>query len=248
MKKIKFIITMFICMFALIGLSACNMDSISGALGDLGLDIPGLTDDNNTNDDNTGNNSDNGNNDDNGNNSDTGNNGNTGNNGDVIEDSSIDLSKITFEDQTFEYTGEALGITVKNLPGTVKVSYSYTQNGKEVEEMVEIGVYEVKAVIYNKSTGNELKTLTAKLTIKAKEVFDEIKDDANANIKLTFGTTYIQLMKNPDDETQLIAAGLDLYATTGKMCIKFANTISTPANASVGIDITFLRNQVSIIS
>ena len=187
MKKIKLFITIFVCMFALIGLSACSV------LNDLGLDIPGLTDGN----------------DDGGNDS-----GNTDNNGGpVIDDSNIDLSGITFEDQTFEYTGEALGITVKNLPGTVKVNYTYTKNGKEVEEMVEIGVYEVKAVIINKATGNELKTLTAKLTIKEKEVFDEIKDDANANIKLTYGTTYIQLMKNPDDETQLIAAGLDIYAT-----------------------------------
>ena len=199
MKKIKLFITIFVCMFALIGLSACNMDPINDVLGDLGLEIPGLTDNDNTNDDNTGNNGD------------TGNNGNTGNT--VVEDSSIDLSKVTFEDQTYEYTGEALGITVKNLPGTVKVAYTYTQNGKEVEEMIEIGVYEVKAVITNKSTGNELKTLTAKLTIKAKEVFDEIENDADANIKLTYGTTYIQLMKNPDDETQLIAAGLELYAS-----------------------------------
>lgn len=207
MKKIKFIMTLVVCMFALVGLSACNKvtELLPPGITDL---IPGLNDNDDANDntndgndsgDNTGNNDTN---------NDENNNGNTENN-----DDKIDLSSVTFEDATFEYTGEALGITVKNLPGTVKVNYTYTLKGKEVEEMVEIGVYDVKAVIISKETGAELKTLTAKLTIKAKEVFDEIEDDANANIKLTFGTTYVQLMKNPDDETQLIAAGLDLYAS-----------------------------------
>ena len=127
--------------------------------------------------------------------------------------SSIDLSGVTFESETKEFTGEPLAIIVKGFPGTVKVDYTYkNSNGEEVENMVEIGVYDITAVITEKATGKELKTLTAQLTIKEKTIIEEVKDKANAKIKLTFGTEYIEMVKNPADETQLIASGVNLWA------------------------------------
>ena len=78
---------------------------------------------------------------------------------------SVDVNKVTFTDETLEYTGEPLAITVKNLPGGVKVDYTYSLNGEEVSQMIEIGVYDVTAVIKDNKTGKELRTLTAKLTI-----------------------------------------------------------------------------------
>lgn len=185
MKKIKLIVTIFMCMFLFASLTACKDDE----------------QEDNTPTTDTGDGSGSGNTDD-GNNTDGGN-----------DATPVDVSKVTFTDETLEFTGEPLAITVKNLPGGVKVNYTYTLNDEEVTEMVNIGEYHITAVIVNKETGEELKTLTATLTIKEKEIVDEIEDDVDANLKLTYGTTYIQFMKNPDDETQLIAAGLELFAT-----------------------------------
>lgn len=127
--------------------------------------------------------------------------------------SSVDVNKVTFTDETLEYTGEPLAITVKNLPGGVKVDYTYSLNGEEVSQMIEIGVYDVTAVIKDNKTGKELRTLTAKLTIKEREVYDEIPDDLESNIELTYGTTYKSFVKNPDNENELIAAGIQIWAT-----------------------------------
>ena len=126
---------------------------------------------------------------------------------------SVDVNKVTFTDETLEYTGEPLAITVKNLPGGVKVDYTYSLNGEEVSQMIEIGVYDVTAVIKDNKTGKELRTLTAKLTIKEREVYDEIPDDLESNIELTYGTTYKSFVKNPDNENELIAAGIQIWAT-----------------------------------
>lgn len=126
---------------------------------------------------------------------------------------SVDVNKVTFADETLEYTGEPLAITVKNLPGGVKVDYTYSLNGEEVSQMIEIGVYDVTAVIKDNKTGKELRTLTAKLTIKEREVYDEIPDDLESNIELTYGTTYKSFVKNPDNEDELIAAGIQIWAT-----------------------------------
>lgn len=123
---------------------------------------------------------------------------------------SIDLSGVTFESETKEYTGEPLAIIVKNFPGTVKVDYTYKDStGAEVQNMVEIGVYDITAVLSNKSTGEVLKTLTAQLTIKEKTVVEEVKDKLDAKVKLTFGTEYIEMVKNDD---RLIASGVELWA------------------------------------
>ena len=134
---------------------------------------------------------------------------------DITDDnsSSVDVNKVTFTDETLEYTGEPLAITVKNLPGGVKVDYTYSLNGEEVSQMIEIGVYDVTAVIKDNKTGKELRTLTAKLTIKEREVYDEIPDDLESNIELTYGTTYKSFVKNPDNENELIAAGIQIWAT-----------------------------------
>ena len=126
--------------------------------------------------------------------------------------STVNVDKAELNDATEYYTGKAIALMVKNLPGGVKVEYTYTLNGEAVTEMVEIGEYQVTAVIKDKSTGEELKTLTATLSIVAKPVVDEIPNDANSNIELTYETTYIKFYKDPDDETRLIAAGLELYA------------------------------------
>ena len=134
---------------------------------------------------------------------------------DITDDNSgsVDVNKVTFTDETLEYTGEPLAITVKNLPGGVKVDYTYSLNGEEVSQMIEIGVYDVTAVIKDNKTGKELRTLTAKLTIKEREVYDEIPDDLESNIELTYGTTYKSFVKNPDNENELIAAGIQIWAT-----------------------------------
>lgn len=125
----------------------------------------------------------------------------------------VDVEKVTLTDATVEYTGEAIALLVKNLPGGVSVDYSYTLNDEEVTEMVEVGVYTVTAVIKDNNTGDELKTLTATLTIKEREVRDEIPNDLEEAIELTYSTTYKPFVPNPDDATQLIAAGLELYAS-----------------------------------
>lgn len=143
----------------------------------------------------------------------------------------VDVSKVTFEDGELEYTGEPLALTVKNLPGGVTVEYIYTNaDGEEVEQMIELGEYEITAIIKDKTTKEELRTLTAYLTIKEKEVYDEIPNDANSNIELTYETTFIKFYKDPDDTTRLIAAGLDLYAEETIYFVLDRNTASGAVN------------------
>ena len=189
MKNIKLFITIFVCMFLLTGVLACNNQE-------------------NNNNNNQTNTPDNG---DSGNDKDP-NEGNPGDQNGSENQDEPDVSMVTFEDATKEYTGEALAITVKQLPGTVKVEYTYYLGGEEVKEMVEIGEYEIEAKLISKATGAELDTLTAILTIEPRHIFDEIENDADSNIKLTYETTFVQLRKDPDDQTQLIAGGLELWA------------------------------------
>ena len=165
MKKIKLLIAIFACFFAVTALVACN--------------------------------------DQEGNNPDVPTQGNN---------ATVDVSKAELPNTTAHFTGEAIALTVKNLPGGVKVEYTYKLNGEVVTEMVEIGEYEVTAVLSDKVTGKEIKTLTATLSIIAKPVIDEVPNDANSNIELTYGTTFVKFYKDPDDETRLVAAGIDLYA------------------------------------
>ena len=126
--------------------------------------------------------------------------------------STVDVSKATLTNEELEYTGEPLAIVVKNLPGGVSVDYVYTKDGVEVTEMVEIGEYEVTATIKDKETKEVLTTLTATLTIKEREVVDEIKDDLEASIELTYGTTYKPFSLDPQNNTQLVAA-IDIMAS-----------------------------------
>lgn len=143
-------------------------------------------------------------------NDDQANGGGNGGNGGL--QSTIDISKAELKDTTAYYTGEPVAFTVKNLPGGVKVEYTYKLNGEEVTEMVEIGVYDVTAAIYDKATSELLTTLTAKLTIENKPVVDEVPNDANSNMELTYETTYVKFYKDPDDPSRLVAAGIELYA------------------------------------
>lgn len=184
MKKMKYLLLFFVCLFALGTLTACGEDN---------------NEDNNQNVETNG-----------------GNVEDTPNPPTVVPsapESTIDVQKVTFEDTTAEYTGEPISFTVKNLPGGVSVEYTYLFEGNEVTEMIELGEYEVTAVIKDKVTGEELRTLSAVLTIEPKKIVDEIPNDADSNIELTYTTHYVQMRKNPDDETQLIAAGLELYAS-----------------------------------
>ena len=125
----------------------------------------------------------------------------------------IDVNGVTLKDAEKTYTGEPLAISVENLPSGTAVSYSYTLDGAEVKEMVEIGLYEVTATIKNKSTGDVLKTLKAKLNIKDVEKYDEILEDELANLELMFGTNIFTMMPNPDNAKELIAGGVELWAS-----------------------------------
>lgn len=58
----------------------------------------------------------------------------------------------------------------------------------------------------------------------------------------------IDIKYDPSSGEPIVKGGYEIDTTTGKMCIKFANEIATPANAKVAIDITFLRNEYSTIS
>ena len=55
----------------------------------------------------------------------------------------------------------------------------------------------------------------------------------------------VSLKFDPSSGEPIILGGYIIDTATGKMCIKFANTIATPTSAKVGIDITYLRNEVN---
>lgn len=128
--------------------------------------------------------------------------------------STIDVSGVTLEESyTFEYTGKPLAVMPENLPEGVKVKFTYTCEGEEVTEMVKKGVYEIVAVVIDKATGEELKTLTSTLTIAPKTEVDELPNDLEEKLQLTYTTHYSNFIQNPDDATQLIAAGLELMTS-----------------------------------
>ena len=129
------------------------------------------------------------------------------------EDGEIDLSNVIFVDQTLQYTGTHVAVAVRNLPAEgVEVHYTYELDGVVLKEMIEVGVYTVKATIKDVVTKEELLVLTATITITDEEVYDEIPNDANSKIELTYTTHFIQMFKNPDDPTQLIASRIDIWA------------------------------------
>lgn len=55
----------------------------------------------------------------------------------------------------------------------------------------------------------------------------------------------VSLKFDPSSGEPIILGGYIIDTATGKICIKFANTIATPTSAKVGIDITYLRNEVN---
>lgn len=57
----------------------------------------------------------------------------------------------------------------------------------------------------------------------------------------------VSLKYDPASNEPIVLGGYIIDTTTGKMCIKFGNTIATPANARVAIDIAFMRNEFSVI-
>lgn len=57
----------------------------------------------------------------------------------------------------------------------------------------------------------------------------------------------VSLKFDPASNEPITLGGYIIDTDTGKMCIKFGNTIATPANARVAIDIAFMRNEFSVI-
>ena len=55
----------------------------------------------------------------------------------------------------------------------------------------------------------------------------------------------VSIKYDPSFNEPILLGGYIIDTSTGKMCIKFANEIATPANAKIAIDITFLRNESS---
>ena len=53
----------------------------------------------------------------------------------------------------------------------------------------------------------------------------------------------VNLKYDPASNEPITLGGYIIDTDTGKMCIKFGNTIATPANARVAINITYLRNE-----
>jgi len=64
----------------------------------------------------------------------------------------------------------------------------------------------------------------------------ESSDDVDVSIKF-----------DPKSGEAITLGGYIIDTDTGKMCLKFGNTIATPANARVAIDIAFMRNEFSVI-
>lgn len=83
------------------------------------------------------------------------------------ETEEIDLSNVSFGDQSFEYTGNPFELSAFFVPENVNVEY--TINGVSGNSATEIGVYTVTAT-FKDTKGNVLDTRTATLTIKAVSV------------------------------------------------------------------------------
>lgn len=65
------------------------------------------------------------------------------------------------------------------------------------------------------------------------------------NITSSSNDIDVSLKFDPSSGETIILRGYIIDTTTGKMCIKFANTLDNPTNAKVAIDITYLRNEIS---
>ena len=67
------------------------------------------------------------------------------------------------------------------------------------------------------------------------------------NILKSLGTNNydVSLKFDPSSGEPITLGGYIIDTTTGKMCIKFGNSIATPANAKIAIDVTYMRNDVS---
>jgi hypothetical protein len=55
----------------------------------------------------------------------------------------------------------------------------------------------------------------------------------------------LSLKFDPSSGEPVTLGGYILDTTTGKLCIKFGNSIATPANAKIAVDITYTRNEFS---
>lgn len=55
----------------------------------------------------------------------------------------------------------------------------------------------------------------------------------------------LSLKFDPSSGEPITLGGYILDTTTGKLCIKFGNSIATPANAKIAVDITYTRNEFS---
>lgn len=55
----------------------------------------------------------------------------------------------------------------------------------------------------------------------------------------------LSLKFDPSSGEPVTLGGYILDTTTGKLCIKFGNSIATPANAKIAVDITYTRNEYS---
>lgn len=194
MKKIKAFLLILVCLFAFSALVACGEEENNP--NDNTQQTPG----DDTNNEKTP--------------EKTPNNGNQEDNQQTPPmQSTIDVSGVTLnETYVLEYTGKPLAVMPENLPDGVKVKFTYTYEGEEVTEMVKKGVYEIVAVVIDKATGEELKTLNSTLTIAPKTEVDELPNDLEEKLQLTYTTHYVNFVQNPDDATQLIAAGLELMA------------------------------------
>ena len=53
----------------------------------------------------------------------------------------------------------------------------------------------------------------------------------------------LSLKFDPSSGEPVTLGGYILDTTTGKLCIKFGNSIATPANAKIAVDITYTRNE-----
>lgn len=83
----------------------------------------------------------------------------------------IEYTGLTFKDVTVEYDGldhKADIVVVGVVPDNTVATYVYKQNNIIVENLVEVGVYDVEVMLVNPNF-NPL-SLTAKLTIKATEI------------------------------------------------------------------------------
>ena len=108
-----------------------------------------------------------------------------------VEEDQYDLSKVIFEDASYEYTGYEMTLDAYYVPDGVTVTYS--NNG-----FTEVGTYDVTAT-FTDPDGNVLKTMTATLTITPANNGPDISGDiptTGTYYLVVNGDTYYQLIKN----------------------------------------------------